>query len=105
MSDKTPVAARRRLLLVGPAAFAALAFPACAKKEPESCDSTLGLTPDEIKTRKSLGYLDRGPDPNKLCLGCEQYLPPPKADECGTCKVLKGTVHTKGTCNVFTPKR
>jgi hypothetical protein len=96
---------RRRLLLVAPAALVALALPACEKKEPDSCSSTLGLTNDEIKTRTSLAYKDRGPDPNKLCLGCEQYLPPPKADECGSCKVLKGPVHSKGTCNVFTPKR
>jgi hypothetical protein len=96
---------RRRLLVVAPAALVALALPACEKKEPDSCDKTLGLTQDEIKTRKSLGYVDRGTDPNRLCLGCEQYMPPPNADECGTCKVLKGPVHTKGTCNLFTPKR
>ena len=102
-SDTDPT--RRRLLLVAPAALVALALPACEKKEPDSCESTLGLTQDEIKTRTSLAYKDRGPDPNKQCHGCEQYLPPPKADECGTCKVLKGTVHSKGTCNVFTPKR
>ena len=101
--DTDPI--RRRLLLVAPAALVALALPACAKKEPDSCNSTLGLTQDEIKTRTSLGYKDRGPDPNKQCLACEQYQPPPNVDECGTCKVLKGPVHSKGTCNVFTPKR
>ena len=105
MSASDADCTRRRLLLVAPAAFVALALPACAKKEPDSCTSTLGLTQDEIKTRTSLGYEDRGPDPNKQCLGCEQYQPPPEADECGTCKVLKGPVHTKGSCNVFTPKR
>lgn len=100
-----PACSRRRLLVVAPAALAALAVGACAKKEPDSCNNTLGLTQEEIKTRTSLGYHDRSTDPNKHCIDCEQYLPPPEKDECGTCKVMKGPVHTKGSCNVFTPKR
>jgi hypothetical protein len=104
MAQSNAPIARRRLLLLGPAALAAFALSACAKKEPESCTSTLGLTQDEIKTRNLLGYKDRGPDPNKHCSICEQYLPPPEADQCGSCKVLKGPVYSKGSCNVFTPK-
>ena len=100
-----PACSRRRLLVVAPSALAALAVGACAKKEPESCNSTLGLTQEEIKTRVSLGYRDRSADPNKHCIDCEQYLPPPEKDECGGCKVMKGPVHSKGSCNVFTPKR
>jgi hypothetical protein len=105
MSAGDPCCSRRRLLVIAPAALAAFAVGACAKKEPESCDSTLGLTQVEINMRKSLGYLDRSKDPNKHCIDCEQYLPPPEKDECGSCKVMKGPVHTKGSCNVFTPKR
>jgi hypothetical protein len=104
MQNSDPACSRRRLLVIAPAALAALAV-GCAKKEPESCDSTMGLTQEEIKTRKSLGYADRSKDPAKHCIECEQYLPPPEKDECGTCKVMKGPVHTQGSCNVFTPKR
>ena len=104
MKEKDISFTRRRLLLVGPAALAAVALTACAKKEPDSCASTLGLNQEEIKTRTSLAYKDRSADPNKHCSLCAQYVPPPEADECGTCKVLKGPVHSKGSCNVFTPK-
>ncbi len=104
MTDPNTPFTRRSLLVLAPATLAALALPACAKKEPDSCTSTLGLTQEEIKTRSSLGYHDRSPDPNKGCLKCIQYVEPPKADECGSCKVMKGPVHTKGSCNVFSPK-
>ncbi len=105
MTPTDPACSRRRLLVLAPAALAALSLGACAKKEPDSCDSTMGLTQEEIKTRTTLGYRDRSGDPAKHCIDCEQYLPPPEKDECGTCKVLKGTVHSQGSCNVFTPKR
>jgi hypothetical protein len=96
--------ARRRLLVIAPAALAALALGACAKKEPDSCTSTLGLTNDEIKMRSTLAYADRSPDPKKHCAECVQYVAPPEIDQCATCKVLKGPVHPKGSCNVFSPK-
>jgi hypothetical protein len=95
---------RRRLLIVAPATIAALTALACEKKEPDSCTSTLGLTQDEIKTRTSLGYHDRSADPKKHCIDCQQFTAPPSVDQCGGCKVLKGPVHPRGSCNVFTPK-
>jgi hypothetical protein len=104
MTEPSASLARRRLLLLGPATLAALVLSACAKKEPDSCTSTLGLTQDEIKTRTLLGYHDRSTDPKKHCVDCQQYVAPPSVDECGTCKVLKGPVHPKGSCNVFTQK-
>jgi phosphate transport system permease protein len=62
MNEPVPFT-RRHLLSVAPATFAGLALAACAKKEPDACTSTLGLTQEEIKTRTSLGYLPffRGP--------------------------------------------
>jgi hypothetical protein len=102
MSASTPCT-RRRLLLAAPATFAALAL-SCAKKEPDACTSTLGLTQEEIKTRTSLGYRDREGDANKTCVKCTQYVEPKSIEDCGTCKVLKGPVHPRGGCNVFTPK-
>ena len=95
---------RRRLLVVAPITLAALALGACAKKEPDACTSTLGLTNEEIKTRNSLAYADRSPDPKKHCIDCVQYVAPPSIDQCGSCKVLKGPVHPRGSCNVFAPK-
>ena len=94
---------RRRLLVLAPAGVAALAL-GCAKKEPDACTSTLGLTNEEIKARNSLGYHDRSMDPKKHCIDCVQYVAPPSIDQCGSCKVLKGPVHPRGSCNVFAPK-
>jgi hypothetical protein len=102
--DLKALLGRRRLLIVAPATVVALAATACGKKEPASCTSTLGLTQDEIKTRSSLGYHDRSVDPKKHCIDCQQYVAPASVDECGGCKVLKGPVHPRGSCNVFTPK-
>jgi hypothetical protein len=105
MSDlpRSPLT-RRRLLIVAPATIASFALAACEKKEPDACTSTLGLMPDEIKTRTSLGYRDRSADPKKHCIDCQQYIAPPSVDQCGGCKVMKGPVHPRGSCNVFTPK-
>jgi hypothetical protein len=103
MNEPVPFT-RRHLLSVAPATFAGLALAACAKKEPDACTSTLGLTQEEIKTRTSLGYRDREADPNKTCAKCSQYVEPKNVEDCGACKVLKGPVHPRGGCNVFTPK-
>ena len=102
-SNRSPLT-RRHLLIVAPATIASLALAACEKKEPDACTSTLGLTQDEIKTRTSLAYVDRSADPKKHCVDCQQYIAPPSIDQCGGCKVLKGPVHPRGSCNVFTPK-
>jgi len=102
--ELAPSLTRRRLLVVAPATLAALVLAGCEKKEPAACTSTLGLTQDEIKTRMSLAYHDRSPDPKKHCIDCQQYVAPPKVDECGTCKVMKGPVHPRGSCTVFVLK-
>jgi hypothetical protein len=102
--DSHPSLTRRHLLVVVPATLAALVIAGCSKKEPDSCTSTLGLTKDEIKTRMLLAYHDRSPDPKKHCIDCQQYVAPPKVDECGTCKVMKGPVHPRGSCSVFALK-
>jgi len=103
LSNEAPLT-RRRLLIVAPATIVALTALACEKHEPASCTSTMGLTQDEIKTRNSLGYHDRSVDPKKHCIDCQQYVAPSSIDQCGGCKVLKGPVHPRGSCNVFAPK-
>lgn len=91
---------RRRLLLVAPAA--ALAFAAaCKKGPPASCGDTSSLTPDELATRSSLGYVDRSPDVTQECSKCRQYLPASSKDACGGCKIMKGPIHPRGTCRAF----
>ena len=94
----------RRDLLVQSAAgvFAALGASACQKKE-FSCSGAVGLTPDDLGVRTTLGYVDRSPDKNKACSTCTQFVSV-ASDECGTCKVMKGPTHPEGSCKSYAAK-
>ncbi len=74
----------------------------CGKKE-LSCTDTAGLSAAEIGMRTTLAYVDKSPEPAKLCEGCALYVPA-APDACGTCKVLKGPVHPKGYCKSWAAK-
>ncbi|NUO51370.1 MAG: hypothetical protein HOV80_21155 [Polyangiaceae bacterium] len=65
-----------------------------------TCDDTSGLSPEEAKARTDQNYLDTGPDPVKHCELCAQWVAPAQAG-CGGCKVLKGSISPKGSCNLF----
>jgi High potential iron-sulfur protein len=92
----------RRGLLLCSAAFGASALaPAC--KRSETCPPSQ-LTAEDTKLRETLHYTDRSPNPDKLCNGCQQYLPNTDAD-CGGCKVIKGLIHPAGYCAAFSGKR
>lgn len=90
---------------VGLAVFGAGLVAACSKTPAVlRCDDTLGLKPDEVDTRKTLQYADTSPDPAKQCNLCQQFVAPPAANTCGTCKILKGSVHPNGYCKSFVAK-
>lgn len=93
---------RRSLLVLIPGALGASLAAGCKEKEPDSCVDASTLAPTEAKVRTTLNYQDRSPDPEKVCSQCVQYLEPPEAGSCGSCKIMKGPVHPRGTCNVFT---
>lgn len=76
----------------------------CKKKEPPACTDTAGMTPDDVKARETLGYVDRGPDQAKICSKCVQFVDGPSADVCSGCKVVKGPISPLGTCKVFAAK-
>ena len=99
-----PDSQRRRLLFAGPALLALVATGACKTAEPASCTNTSGLAPGDVQARAALGYADLGPDSQRHCFSCSQYVEPESAGSCGGCKVLKGPIHPRGTCNAFTPK-
>lgn len=94
----------RRQLLLASASTLAIAGSASCSKAPGSCNDTSGLTPDERKTRLTLGYTDKSSDKNKTCENCQQYVAAPSADQCGGCKVMKGPIHPQGYCVVFVAK-
>jgi hypothetical protein len=88
---------RRRLLLSSAAFGAAVLASAC--KRSETCPPS-ALSPEDLKLRETLHYTDHSPDPQKLCNGCQQYLPNTSAD-CGGCKLMKGLIHPAGYCAAF----
>lgn len=90
-------------LAAGTAAVGSLA--ACSKEQKEvKCDDTTGLAPADIETRKALAYVDKTPDPNKMCQNCSQFVAGPTPVGCGTCKVLKGGAHPNGYCKSWAAK-
>ena len=75
---------------------------ACGKKE-VVCSDTAGLTAQETKMRKTLDYSDASADPAKTCANCQLYKPA-APDQCGSCTLLKGTIHPKGFCKSWAAK-
>jgi hypothetical protein len=85
-------------------AFVALGTAACSKPAPLTCVDTTGLSPADLQVRTALAYADVSPDPTKVCLICQQFLPAPTAGSCGTCKVVKGPINPSGNCKSFVAK-
>jgi hypothetical protein len=95
----------RRSMLAGTAgAFGALLPVAggCGKSDPVSCASEEGLAPPEKEQRASMAYVDVSPDRTRACEDCQQWVPAEEDGACGGCKVMKGPIHPKGSCKVFT---
>lgn len=95
---------RRELLFgaSGISVFAALS--ACSKEKPFACASVDGLTIDEILPRNKLAYSDVAADPKKTCSTCQQFVPSQTGNGCGSCKIIKGTVHPGGSCKSYAAK-
>lgn len=69
-----------------------------------SCTDTSGLSSDEMAMRNTVNYLDKSPDPAKLCSACQLYLPA-AADVCGGCTVVKGPINPAGTCSSWVQRQ
>jgi hypothetical protein len=97
---------RRNLLQQSAAfgAFVALGAAACNKPAALSCVDTSGLSPADAQVRTALAYVDTSPDLTKMCSRCQQFIPPPTAGSCGTCKVVKGPINPDGNCKSFVAK-
>ncbi len=69
-----------------------------------TCDDVSGLTEAELGARTSNGYVANSPHgAAKNCLNCNfgQNL---TASSCGTCTVIKGSIHPNGYCNLWVVK-
>ena len=98
------VSISRRSLLQNAGTAVVLLGAAACDKAPSFCNDVTSLSGDQQGQRVALGYEDTTPQPGKNCAKCSQYVPPPKASDCGGCKILPGTVHPNGYCRAFTPK-
>ena len=49
-------------------------------------------------------YVDVGASPGKDCDDCLQFVPGPKADGPGTCRIVEGSISPHGHCIAFSPK-
>jgi hypothetical protein len=97
----------RRDVLQQSAAFGALVAlgtAACNKPAALTCVDTTGLAPADIQVRTALAYVDTSVEAGKTCAGCQQFIPPPSAGSCGTCKVVKGPINPGGNCKSFVAK-
>lgn len=95
---------RRKLLLGGVAGLATLAGLSGCQKAQFSCDGVVGLSVEDLQLRRTLGYVDRSPDPKKSCSLCQQFEPAPSNGSCGRCKMIKGPIHPEGNCKVYALK-
>ena len=97
---------RRQILEGALKGTAILALPVlqggCGKKE-LVCSDTAGMSFEDTNTRKALEYVEPSADPARACDGCQLYKPT-SPDACGSCTVVKGPIHPKGTCKSFVKK-
>jgi hypothetical protein len=97
----------RRALLQHSAAMGAFAAygAACSKQKAAStCTDTSGLSAADLMLRSTLAYADFAVDSAKICSCCQQFVPNPAGNACGTCKVVKGPISPRGGCKSFLAK-
>lgn len=78
---------------------------ACGGKKSSEldCTDTSGLSGPDLTMRNTLKYVDRSPDPQKLCSNC-MFFNPPAQQGCGGCKLIKGPINPKGYCTSWAAK-
>ena len=54
-------------------------------------------------TKQAMQYQDQ-PKGDQTCDGCMQWIPGPKPDAPGQCKVVDGPINPKGWCVVYVKK-
>lgn len=87
----------------------AFAFSRCNPKSTPttsvtSCDDYSGLSEDDLKTRKNLGYVEETPMEDRQCQNCNLYLPPEEENPCGGCALFKGPVFPEAYCTYWAPQ-
>src|SRR5262245_29572654 len=97
----TNVPTRRGFLQAGAAGATTLLLQVGCRPKVFVCNDAPNLSPEESSGRGAVNYSDVAPDPAKDCSKCRRFVAGPSNDSCGTCQVVKGPIHPKGTCRVF----
>ena len=79
------------------------AIAGCGKKE-LSCADESALSSDDKNARHLLKYQDKSLEAAKRCNNCVQFQPPPTEGQCGSCKIVKGSINPQGYCISWTAK-
>lgn len=105
MSGRTR-ALTRRGLLSGGGLLAAATFVGCKERQERefTCLPDAKLPEPEMKARNAVEYVERGTDASRHCDVCQHWQPGKSDDACGGCAVLRGPIHPRGTCRVFTKR-
>jgi hypothetical protein len=115
MTDKI---SRRDVLLQGlriPVAGAlVVALGACGQKSATAttaasgggvCADLSAMSDADQSTRKSLNYVEAGPNPDQVCAKCSFFHAGSTAGGCGTCDMFSGgPVNSHGHCNSWSAK-
>jgi len=95
---------RRTLLGSATTTIAVAIGGASCRKKPLVCNRVDGLSPGDVQLRTTLEYADTSPQPDRACDVCTLYVAATEEGSCGSCKVVQGPIHPKGTCKVFLRK-
>lgn len=68
------------------------------------CTDVSGLSEADKKTRDAFKYVEKSPDPKKLCSNCQLYLQPEGGSGCGGCTIVKGPINPDGYCASWVPQ-
>ncbi|MCE6992493.1 hypothetical protein [Dyadobacter sp. CY323] len=68
------------------------------------CDDLTGVDPVDVEKRKSLGYVNLSPVPDKQCDACKLWVPAAEGKECGGCLLFAGPVAPEGNCTYWAPQ-
>lgn len=86
---------RRGMLKIGAAAFgSALLLPILGTQMASAAAKA---------SKEAMKYQDT-PKNGQKCSGCTQWVPGPKPDAKGKCKVVEGEISPEGWCIAFAPK-
>jgi len=90
---------RRRLLIRAMACGATLTIGACGNSDkPAACADPEKMSPSEKSLRDAQHYVERSPDPAKVCGGCAFFSAAEGAGDCGRCQIFNGPANAKGHC-------